>query len=197
VRGLISLSAAAIALAVFAPAGSSSSSAARYRVVSAKGTATLTFHTQTADLNSISNGTVKLSVAPKRTGRGTVPGRVTFPLKGTLTERVKTKARDSDTSPYQEQTCANTGTVSGRGGLRFRSVRGKIEARWLLPQANPRFCSGPRVGSAITAKMTRLYPPSKFSAGTATVVVNGTKKTHSGSADLTYRCRLTVKLARS
>jgi hypothetical protein len=170
VRGLILLASAAVTLAVFAPADASSRSAARFRVVSAKGTASLTFRTQSADANSTSTGTIKLSVAPKGTGRGT---------------------------PYQEKTGANAGKVSGRGGLRFRSVHGRIEARWLLPQANPRFCSGPRASSAITSKMTRLYPASKFSGRTAIVVVAGTKKTHSATADLTYRWRVTVKLAQS
>jgi len=198
VRGLVSLSAAVVALAVFAPMGASSGTASTsFRVVSASAAATLTFRTQASDLNSISNGTIKLSAKPNGAGRGSVPGRVTFPLKGTLAERVKMKTRTSDTSPYQEQTCANSRKLAGRGGLRFRRVGTKIEARWLLPQANPKFCSGPKVGSAITSKMVQLYPASKFAGRAATVVVAGKQQTRSANTNVTYRWRVTVKLARS
>lgn len=186
--------AALSALAVALPAGASPTAGARFRVVSAKATATLTFHTETADLSSISNGKVTLTVTPRSQGGGTVPGRVLFPLKGTLSERVRTRRRASDTSPYQEQTCANTRKIAGRGGLTFRRSGSKTAARWAFPQARPRFCRGPGLGS-ITAAMRKLVATSLFQRRAVTITIAGSKKIQREGTSLTYRWRASVKLA--
>ena len=163
--------------------------------MSAKGSATLTFHTQKSDLSSISNGTVKVSVGSKSPGTASVPGRALVPLKGTLSERVKTRQRASDTSPYQEQTCTNARKVKGRGGLRFRRVGSKIEAEWAFPQAKPKFCRGPSPPKSITSKMRQLYPVARFTGRSATVIVSGVRKSGTGANRLTYRWRATLRLA--
>ena len=162
--------------------------------MSAKATATLTFHTETTD--SISDGRIGLVALRKAAGKGSLPGRVLFPPKGTLSERVKTK-RDSGTPQYQEKTCSNTRKVAGRGGVTLRRTGSSVEVRWAFPQAKPSFCRGPGVGKSITAAMKKLYPAGRFTARGVTVVLAGSKKVQSGTTTLTYRWRATVKLARS
>jgi len=185
------------ALAVVLPAGATRGQTLRFKVVSAKATATLTFHTVTQDENAISDGRIGLVVTPKANGAGTLPGRVVFRLKGKLTERVTTKRRASDTSPYQEQTCGNTRKLAGRGGVTLRRIGSKVEVRWAFPQAKPRFCSGPTAGASITSKMRQLYPATRFGGRTVTIVLAGSRKTQSGTNTLGYRWRATLRLARS
>jgi hypothetical protein len=188
---------ALLALAIVLPAGASRGSTLQFKVVSAKATATLTFHTETADQSSISDGRVALSVSRKAAARGTLPGRVLFPLKGKLTERVTTKRRASDTSPYQEQTCSKTRKLGGRGGVSLRRIGSKVEVRWAFPQAKPRFCNGPSAGASITSQMRRLYPASRFSGKVVSIVLAGSRKIPSETGQLTYRWLATLRLARS
>lgn len=182
------------ALAVALPAAASRQSTIHFKVVSAKATATLTFRTETTD--QVSNGTIGLTVQPKATGQGSLPGSVAFPLKGTLSERVKTKRRASPTSEYQERTCSNSRRVAGRGGVTLRRVGPLVEVRWAFPQAKPSFCRGPSAGKNVTAAMKHLYPATRFDARTVTVLLTGSSKTQSGRTTLTYRWRATVKLSR-
>ena len=162
--------------------------------MSGKATATLTFHTQTADQNGVADGRIALVALRKSGGTaslGARTGRVVFPIKGTLSERVKTKRRNSPTSPYEEQTCANTRKLSSRGGVTLRRVGSNVEVRWAFPQANPSFCQGPR---AVTTKMRRLVPATRFAASRLTLVLAGSTKAAAAGKSVTYRWRATIKL---
>src|SRR6266511_3542423 len=101
VRGRLVALGALLAVAVAFPAASSSAKKPRFKVVSAKATATLTFpHLETTE--SLSNGTVTLVVTRKKVGRGTLPGRLLFPIKGTIDERVQTQQLIPGTPEYNE-----------------------------------------------------------------------------------------------
>lgn len=196
-RGRFLVFAALLALAVALPAAASRHATIRYKVVSAKATAALTFHTENGDQSEISDGKVSLVALRKGVGKGSLPGRALVPLKGKISEQVKTRRRASDTSPYQEQTCTNARKVAGRGGVTLRQIGSKVEARWAFPQAKPSFCRGPSVGQSIIAQLRQLYPASRFSARVVTIVLAGSKQAETGSTTLTYRWRATVKLART
>jgi hypothetical protein len=192
--------AALTALVIAVPATASQHSTLRFKVVSAKATATLTFHTSTASVSeaSISDGKVALSAALASTGSGSLPGKATARIKGTITERVKTQQRTSETSPYEEQECSKIRKVSGTGGVTLRRVGSKVEVRWAFPQAKPSFCQGPSASRSITSTMKRLYPASLFNRKAVTLVLSGSKKSALGTdSSLTYRWRATVKLKRS
>ncbi len=196
-RGRFIVSAALVALAVALPAAAARHSTIHYKVVSAKATAMLTFHTESSGQDTISDGKISLLALRRAAGQASLPGSALVPLKGKISERVKTKRRASSTSEYQEQTCANTRKVMGRGGVRLRRVGSKVEVRWAFPQAKPSFCHGPSASSNVTALMKRLYPASRFSTKNVTVVLSGSKTTKSETATLTYRWSATVKLARA
>jgi hypothetical protein len=165
--------------------------------VSAQATATLTFHTQTSDQSSVSNGKVTLLARAKKAGKGSLPGAARVPLKGKVSERVRTKRRNSTTSQYEELTCANTRKVAGRGGVSLGRLGSKVRVRWAFPQAKPRFCQGPSAAKRVTKLMNRLYPASRFNTRNVTVVLKGSKTTVAGTRKVTYRWRATVKLVRS
>ncbi len=195
-KGLPLVLLAAAAAAIPLSAGATRHSVLHFRVVSATVSATLTFHTTNGDGTETTDGTIALKASPKSTGQGAVPGRLSFPLKGTVAERVKTKRILSDTSPYTE-TCKNTRKLGGSGGLTLKRAGSKIEVRWGFPQAAPQFCHGPKAGSSITSRMKSVYPLSAFSSAHPTIVVSGSAKTPGGNSSLTYRWRATLKLARS
>jgi len=169
----------------------------RFRVVSASATAVLTFHTETVDQSEIADGKVSLVAVRKGSGTGSLPGRALVRLKGHVSERVKSRRRSSDTSPYQEQTCANVRKIGGRGGVTLRRIGSKVEARWAFPQARVSFCHGPGAGSNVTSLMKKVYPASRFARKTVILVLAGSKTTKSETATVTYRWHATVKLARS
>jgi hypothetical protein len=195
VRGPFFVLAAVGALAVALPAAASQRSTIHFKVVSAKATATLTFHTETT--TTVSDGRVGLAVQRKAAGQGSVPGRVLFPLKGKLSEKVKTTRGESGSPEYQEKTCANTKKVAGRGGVTLRRVGSKVEVRWAFPQAKPSFCRGPSAGKSVTTLMKKLYPASRFSAKSLTVVLGGSKSVDSGTTTLTYRWSASITLSRT
>jgi hypothetical protein len=179
------------------PASGSQAAKTQFRVVSATATATLTFHTQTSDQSSVANGKVTLLARAKKAGKGSLPGLAGVPLKGKVSERVKTRRRSSSTSQYEELTCAKTRKVVGRGGVRLGRVGSKVRVRWAFPQAKPRFCHGPSAAKRVTQLMKRLYPASRFSAAKVTVVLKGFKTSVAGTRKVTYRWRATIKLVRS
>jgi hypothetical protein len=200
VRGRVIALAATLAIAVAFPAASSPAAAVHFKVVSAKATATLTFHTESADQTTLADGKITLLAAPKKKGTGSLgahSGRVLFPIKGSVAERVKTKRLDSSTSEYQEQSCVNTRKLGGRGGLTLIRTGSRVEARWAFPQAKESFCRGPAVGKSITAKMKTVVPASRFQARSFVLVLAGTGNDDSTGKTLTYRWRATLKLARS
>jgi hypothetical protein len=187
-----------LACALALPAAASKRAVAHFRVVSAKGSATLTFHAEAADQSEVSDGKISLAASSKGRAKASLPGKALAPLKGALSERVLTKRRESPTSQYQEQTCANTRKLGGRGGVALRRVGSKVEVRWAFPQAKPSFCRGPSVGASITSAMKRLYPGSRFTGASATIVLSGSKTIRSGTATtIKYRWRATVKLVRT
>ncbi len=194
-RGRNFVCAALIALAIALPAAASRHATIRFKVVSAKATATLIFHTENGAQSVISDGRIALTASGKA-GAGMLPGRALAPLKGKVSERVKTKRRASSTSQYQEQTCANSRKVAGRGGVTLRRVGPKVEVRWAFPQAKPSFCQGPSAGKSVTSLMKRLYPASRFDGATMSVVLRGSKRVVSSTTTFTYRWSATVKLAR-
>jgi len=187
--------AAALALTLAVPAAGARQAVVPYKIVSARASATLTFHTQNSDQSEISDGTVKLVAASKGSGMANVPGRAFVALKGSVNERVKT-TRASDSSPYQE-TCTDSRKVGGKGGIALRRVGKRVEVRWAFPQAKASFCHGPKVGTRITSKMKRLYPASKFQRKRVTLVVSGSGKAVAGTTSLVYRWKATVTLSRS
>jgi len=196
VKGSLLAVAGAVALAFSLPASAAHNSVEHFRVVSAKASATLTFHSANADQSVKTNGTVLLTASKKGTGTGTLPGRALSGLKGLLKERVDTVRVASDSSPYQEN-CANSHKVGGKGGVTLRRVGSKVEARWAFPQAKTSFCPGPKVGASLTAKMKRMYPASTFNHKRVTIVLTGKSTSHVGKAALTYRWNAKVTLARS
>jgi hypothetical protein len=197
VRGRFFVFSVLAALAVALPAAGARHSTIHFKVVSAKATATLTFHTEKGDQSTVSDGKIGLVALGKGAGEGSLPGRALVPLKGKISERVKTRRRISDTSPYQEQTCTNAHKIAGRGGVTLRRAGSKVEVRWAFPQAKPSFCRGPRLGKSVTSLLKRLYPATVFSARVVTLVLAGSKKVETGSTTLTYRWRATIKLART
>jgi hypothetical protein len=195
VRGLALAIVAAFGLAAL-PASASRQSIVRYKVVSAKATATLSFHKENADQSEVVDGTAALSASQKGTGTGSLPGQALVSLKGTLKERVKTKRTPSGASPYQE-TCANSHKVTGRGGITLKRIGRSVEAGWAFPQARLSFCRGPKASKAITLRMKRLYAAGAFDHTRTTVVIAGSGKTRVGTTRVVYRWRATVKLTRS
>ena len=183
-------------MAASLPASAARNSVEHFNVVSAKATATLSFHSANSDQSAQTNGTVTLTASKKGSGTGSLPGRALAALQGTLKERVKTKRTPSDSSPYQE-TCANSHKVGGKGGVTLRRLGNKVQAGWAFPQANTSFCRGPKVGKSVTAKMKRVYSATTFDKKRVTLVLRGTSTSRSGSFTLTYRWSATVTLAKT
>lgn len=177
-------------------AGAARSKTLHFSVVSATASAKLTFHTANKSADETSDGTVRLLASAKTRATGSVPGHISFPLKGSVKERVTTKQRVSTTSPYQE-TCSNVRKLARRGGLTLRRVGSKISVRWAFPQANPRFCSGPKATSNVTSRMKRVYTSKALSGKHVTIVLSGSAKIPGESSSLTYRWHAVVKLARA
>jgi len=196
VRGLAVAFAVLFGLAAAVSSSASRQSIVHYKVLYAKATATLTFHTENADESQVADGTAVLSASQKSSGAGTLPGRALARLKGTLKERVKTKRTPSGSSPYQE-TCANSHKVTGKGGIMLKRIGRGVEARWAFPQAKLSFCRGPKVSKAITLRMRRLFAAGSFTAKRTTVTIAGSGKTRTKSGTVSYRWRATVKLARA
>jgi hypothetical protein len=178
------------------PAAASGQSVVRYKVVSAKATATLSFHTENADQSEVADGTAVLSATQKGAGAGSLPGRALVNLKGLLKERVKTKRTPSGASPYQE-TCAKSHKVGSKGGIALKRIGRSVEAVWAFPQAKLSFCRGPKVSKAITLRMKRLYSAAAFNRTHTTIVIAGSGTTQVGTTKIVYRWRATVVLTRS
>jgi hypothetical protein len=171
-----------------------------FKVVSAKATATLTFSTANADQTVLLTGRVGLVAAPLRKGSGSLgsrSGKVLFPLKGSLKERVAKKTRISDENPYQEQTCLDKRKVGGRGGVTLVRTGSRVEVRWAFPQAKPSFCPGPKIAGSVTSAMKRVYASNSFSRRVVTLVLSGSKSVRSKETTLTYRWRAAITLKRS
>jgi hypothetical protein len=196
VRGHVLALAAALALALAIPAAAQRHAVAHYKVVAARASATLAFHTQNADASEISDGTITLAASNSGTGKATVPGRALVGLKGSVKERVTTQRTPSDSSPYQE-TCSKSNKVGGKGGFTLRRSGSKIQATWAFPQAKASFCRGPSASRAIISKMKRLYSASALGRSRMTLVVSGSGKSQTGTTRVTYRWRATVTLTRT
>jgi hypothetical protein len=177
-------------------AGAAGSKTLHFKVVSATASAKLTFHTANKSADETSDGTVLLIASAKTRAKGSIPGHISFPLKGHVKERVTTKQRVSTTSPYQE-TCSNIRKLAGRGGLKLTRVGSKVNVRWAFPQANPSFCHGPKVTSNVTSRMKRAYTSKALSGKHVTIVLSGSAKVPGESSSLTYRWHAVVKLSRS
>lgn len=176
-------------------AGAARSKALHFTVLSAKASATLTFHTADTVADETSDGKIVLIVSSKGRAKASIPGRVRVPLKGKLSERVITKTHVSTTSPYQE-TCSNVRKLGGRGGVTLKRKGSKVEVRWAFPQAKPSFCTGPAAGSNLTSRMKRTYSLKALSGKHVAIVLNGAGKTPGETSAVTYKWHAVVKLVR-
>lgn len=194
VRGRLVALAALFALAAAFPAASSSAKKPRFKVVSAKATATLTFRLETTEAES--KGTITLVALRKKVGRGNLPGRLLFPLKGTIGERVETRQLIPGTPEYQESNCAKTKKVAGRGGVTLVRIGAEVEVRWAFPQAKPSFCPGPTVDGTVTGVMSQKYPATQFKKKNVTVVMSGANNFKSARLTYSYVWTATLRLRR-
>ena len=182
-------------------AGAARSKTLHFKVVSASVSATLTFEILEPGHDQNTEGTVALTATPKGKGVASLPGKVTFGLKGKLSELVTVHHEVSSTSPYEE-TCANNGAVAGRGGLTLKRTGKKVLVRWAFPQAAPSFCHGPEPVSTLKSRMKRVYSAKALSHKKVTIVLNGSatapgEPSEPGqTVNLTYRWHAVVKLAR-
>jgi hypothetical protein len=182
-------------------AGAARAKTLHFKVVSANVSATLTFQILEPRHDQTTDGSIVLTATPKGKGVGSIPGKVTFGLKGDLSETVTIHHEVSSTSPYEE-TCANKGAVTGRGGLTLKRTGSKVLVRWAFPQAAPSFCHGPDPVSTLTTKMKRVYSAKALSGKKVTIVLNGSATAQGEPSEpgqtvnLTYRWHAVVKLAR-
>jgi hypothetical protein len=201
VWGRISAVVALLAAASVAAGGASSlpakRSPIRFTVLEAKASATFTFYREDGSLGDSDTGRVALTI--KRTGPGkgkltSTGGRVRMPIKQRVAERVRLK-RHSD-SGEQITTCEQKVTVPARGGLRFERHGSAVTVRWAFPQAELRFCPGPKLVLSLTEPMTRKYPVSRFRKSSTTVTLEGSSAVEREHLSGAYRWRARVKLAR-
>ncbi len=171
-----------------------------FTVVRANASATLTFHQTDAEGLTNDNGRVTLSVKKTALGTATLArtggGSVTVPIRSVVSERVRLKRKSTETGPYLVTTCKQTSQRKGRGRLKLRRSGRDIVVRWAFPQAQTRFCPGPKVGPSLTSFQTALYPASRFSARQVVLVVAGSQAVDKTLLQATYRWRLTVLLQR-
>lgn len=177
-------------------AGATRAKTLHFKVTSASASATLTFQSVDKGNDSTTDGTIALKATSKSAAKGSIPGAIRAPLKGTIREEVVTKNQVSSTSPYQD-TCSNVRKVAGKGGVILKRIGSRIQVRWAFPQAKPSFCTGPAVGSNITSRMKRVYSARALSGKHVTIVLSGSAKVPGETSSLTYRWHAVVKLSRA
>ena len=129
------------------------------------------------------------------TSRG---GRISVKLNAKTVERATINQRTSETTPYVEQNCGTTSSRKTSGGFVLTRLPGKrVRVGWSFPHANAATCPGPRgVGRKLLAKMTHIYPASRFAARRVTLSVSGSAPFVLGAYKGTYRWRASMTLAR-
>lgn len=201
VWGRISAVVPLLAVASVAAGGASSlpakRSTIRFTVLEAKASATFTFYREDGNLGDSDTGRVALQIMRSGRGKGKLTrtgGGVRMPIKQRVAERVRVK-RHSD-SGDQVTTCEQKVTVPARGGLRFQRHGSEVTVRWAFPQAELRFCPGPKLALGLTEPMIRKYPVSRFRKARATVRLEGSSAVEREHLSGAYRWRAKVKLAR-
>lgn len=170
-----------------------------FTVARANATATLIFHRTDAEGLTNDTGRVTLTVKKSAVGKGMLSkrgGSVTVPIRETIGERVRLKRKTGE-SAYLVTTCKQTTNQKTRGKLKLRRSGANVLVRWAFPQAQTRFCPGPKVGSSLTGLQTALYRSSRFSSRRVIVVIVGSQAVDTPLLQATYRWRLTVLLERS
>jgi hypothetical protein len=194
VRGRLLALVMLLAVAVAFPAASSSAKKPRFKVVSARATAKLTYRLETT--TSVSNGTVDLLATRRKVGRGFLPGRLLFPIKGSVKETAQIKQLIPGTPEYQELNCGKTRKVKGRGGVTLTRVGTDVEVRWAFPQAKATFCQGPTLDKTVTDEMKKTFPAAQFKKKKVTVVLEGENTFKSARLSFTYTWQATLRLSR-
>src|SRR6266540_548221 len=178
VWGRISAVVPLLAVASVAAGGASSlpakRSTIRFTVLEAKASATFTFYREDGNLGDSDTGRVALQI--KRSGRGkgkltSTGGGVRMPIKQRVAEHVRVK-RHSD-SGEQITTCMQKVMVPAKGGLKFERHGSRVTVRWAFPQAELRFCPGPKLALRLTKEMTGKYPVNHFRQSPTTLTLTG------------------------
>lgn len=176
------------------------SSTLHFSVLRASASATLIFKRTNGSPSSTDNGKASLLLNSKgKRGAGTLgfsTGRLLIPVKGHLAERVRLK-RPGSISPYIVTTCLQNSALSARGGVTLTRFGQRVLVRWAFPQVRLRFCPGPKVSKAMTARMTRYYPARIFQQRRTTVVLKGSAGVTTSKLQASYRWTGTLLIQRA
>ena len=164
--------------------------------MTAKTTASLSFQTQSADQNSISDGTVGLRAQQTGAGTGTLcshSGRVLIRSKSAISERVKIKSRNDEGTPKPARRVRTATSSAAARDSRLRRVGSKIEVGWAFRRRIRGSVRALKVGRP-SPRDECLLPAGRFDAPRVTIVLACLKKVVGERKKLTYRWRATVEL---